>query len=145
MVLIYYTKVNMKGFNMTRKEFVEKLFGEDFHCINDWCDSCEYNGFWNKEINSSDTLKTVLNILYGTQQTFVIGARDAGKTYAIERSLELHGWMKFPRLLDNQEFEHIRDIVADARDNGFEFKVYNSTLYYREKGYANTDSVQDVD
>lgn len=153
--------------NMTRKEFVEKLFNQrifteqnyalavgaergcqGFECADNdslACNNCEYYGFWNKEINMTDVLKSTLNMLYGTECQVVIGGRGVGKTHAIERSLELSGWQRFPRILDTLDFESIRDIVDDALDNGFEFKVFNSTLYYREKGYANTDSAQDVD
>lgn len=148
---------------MTRKEFVEKLFGTEiltksnvceankgcqgFNCehAHGWCDSCSYAGFWNKEINYSHILKTTLNMMYGTDCQFVIGGRGVGKTYATERLIELSAWQRFPRMFDCLDFDNIRVIIDDALANGFEFMVYNSTLYYREKGYANTDSTQDVD
>lgn len=146
---------------MTRKEFVEKLFGTEiltkscgeeikkgcqgFKCHDGWCDSCRYADFWNKDIDYSDIIKTILNMSYGAEYQFVIGGRGAGKTFTSQRLLELSGWERFPRMFDGSDFDNIRDIIDDALTNGFEFTVYNSTLYYREKGYANTDSAQDVD
>lgn len=155
---------------MTRKAFIEKIlniklfangtlqekelgcFG--FDCEGKGCDQCSHKGFWNEEVSLAELYanlsvsdagkaicKGLLNSMYGSVNT----GRCNGRTHAIERSIELSGWNRFPRILDTLDFDSIRDIVNDALDNGFEFKVYNSTLYYREKDYANTDSTQDVD
>lgn len=150
---------------MTRKEFVEKLFGETLFTENNYdtsiandkgcqgfecnpitsCLDCSHLHFWNTEVDLSLMSKNVLNMLYGTEQTFYIGGRGNGRTCVIEHAIELQGWQRFPRILDLHDFETIHEIVDDALDNGFEFRLYNSTLYYREKDYANTDSAQDVD
>ena len=118
------------------------------------CNNCRAYHIWDKEVDlgkvyanlsTSDAgkalYKGLLNSMYGSVNT----GRRNGRTHAMERSIELSGWQRFPRILDTLDFDTIRDIVDDALDNGFEFKLYNSTLYYREKDYANTDSAQDVD
>ena len=150
---------------MTRKEFVEILFGtniftqypdrictkgcQGFECPRDiGCDTCKHADFWNKEVSlaelyanlsTSDAGKMLykgfFNSFYGTSNT-----NDTNKLYLLST-----GWHAFPRHFNFISSSALVEILSDGADNGFEFKVSNSTLYYREKDYPNTDSAQDVD
>lgn len=118
------------------------------------CSSCKVHHIWDKEvdlgkvyanISTSDVGKMLCRGLLNSMHGMAYTGRHNGRTCAIEHAIELQGWQRFPRILDLHDFDTIHEIVDDALDNGFEFKLYNSTLYYREKDYANTDSAQDVD
>ena len=149
---------------MTRKAFIEKIlniklfangtlqekelgcFG--FDCEGHGCDECSHKGFWNKEVSlaelyanlsTSDAGKMLykgfLNSIYGASIT-----NDTNKLYLLST-----GWKTFPRHFNFIPSSALVEILSDGADNGFEFKLSNSTLYYREKDYANTDSTQDID
>lgn len=157
---------------MTRKEFVERLFGEKLFTVNNYallagaekgcqgfecvdnanlgCSGCKYYGFWNKEVSlaelyanlsTSDAGKMLykgfLNSIYGSHAS---NTNDTNQLYLFSA-----GWKAFPRHFNFIPSSALVEILSDGADNGFEFKLSNSTLYYREKDYANTDSAQDVD
>ena len=43
------------------------------------------------------------------------------------------GWEKLPSMLNNIDWSMFKDIIDDALANGFEVKILNGTIYYREK------------
>lgn len=142
---------------MTRVEFVSKLFdapidfcsackGIEADCDEKGCSNCKYDNFWFNEIDVPALCKKVINILYGVSSEYILtGVRSNGKKILTETALFFGGWERLPKMFNNVSFTQLVDILNDAQDNGFEVRVINGVIYYRERGYQNTDSTQDVD
>ena len=110
--------------------------------------------FWTKDL-SDDTIKDIakrfVEVIYGVPnyhvflhetdsnkyQTIVTGGRNCDKTYctnlARQRSLELEGWQQLPSIFNTVPIADILEILDDALDNGFDVKVVDGIIYYREK------------
>lgn len=136
---------------MTKKELLETLFPEVnldvnecvmFKCNPEGCNKCKYKNYnyWDEPaVLSKTAVKSILNSIYGynacfeTSTYFVHSDRNIGKTYAQYLELIREGWTKFPSLHNNMDWSMLKDIIDDALDNGFEVKILNGTIYYREK------------
>jgi len=136
---------------MTRKELLKTLFPEadfnDLSCdfvnvkCNISCAECRFQNYWNEPVSlSKSAVKSILNSIYGcnayfdTDSTyFVFADRGAGKTYARHLELINEGWEKLPSIYNNLVWSTLKAIIDDALDNGFEVRILNGTIYYREK------------
>ena len=138
---------------MTRKELFKILFPEVYTepstclgiaCNNrKGCDECKYKNYWDEPaVLSTRAMKAIFNCTYGLTAPqycdtdsiyFQYGGRGNGKTYAQHLALIHAGWSKFPSLHNNIEWSMLKDIIDDALDNGFEVKILNGSIYYREK------------
>ena len=145
---------------MTRKDLFKTLFPEvdtepdnclGIACNNPrGCNECTYKNYWNEPATLSKiAVKSILNstygcnALYGTLGPLLYNDTDslkvvhdvyhAGKTNVEECLLAYQGWTKFPSLHNNIDWAMLKDIIDDALDNGFEVKILNGTIYYREK------------
>lgn len=135
---------------MTRKDLLERLFPEiDLHddscivlkCTPNGCNECKYNNYWDEPaVISKFQIKSILNCVYGAQVYFdtdslkiVHDANNNAKTHAQHLLLIQQGWTKFPSLHNNIEWSMLKGIIDDALDNGFEVKILNGTIYYKEK------------
>lgn len=141
----------LRRFIMKRKELFNMLFGDSeldvfgcarLSCKSERCEECKFHGYWEQPVViSKEVVKYILNSAYGKYYQyydtdsiyFQYGGRGNGKTYAQHLALTLDGWSKFPSLHNNIEWSMLKDIIDDALDNGFEVKILNGTIYYREK------------
>ena len=137
---------------MTRKELIKILFPEvktdilpcanvdTAKCFTTPCSECNYKNFWNEPaVLSKEAVKSILNSTYGynacleTNTYFVFGGRNNGKTYAQHLELIQQGWTQLPSIHNNIDWSTLNEIMSDAIVNGFEVKILNGTIYYREK------------
>lgn len=145
---------------MTRKDLFKTLFPEvdtepdnclGIACNNSkGCNECTYKNYWNEPATLSKiAVKSILNSTYGCNALygtlgpllyndtdsiyFQYGGSGNGKTYVQHLELIREGWTKFPSLHNNMDWSMLKDIIDDALDNGFEVKILNGTIYYREK------------
>ena len=110
---------------------------------------CPHNYFWSKDVDIArvganliampELSKAFLNSIWGSNkhQTIVTGGRNCGKTsythLARQRSLELEGWQQLPSIFNTVPIDDILEILDDALDMGFDVKVVDGVIYYREK------------
>lgn len=136
---------------MTRRELLKNLFpevqiGDDtcayIRCQHiGKCNTCKYYHYWDEPASLSKiAVKSILNSTYGynvysdTDSLKVVhDVYHGGKTNVEECLLAYQGWTKFPSLHNNMDWSMLKDIIDDALDNGFEVKILNGTIYYREK------------
>lgn len=144
---------------MKRKELFNILFGDSklimhgckyLPCTDSRCEECGSYQYWEQEaVIPSRIAKSILNSTYdcnteyGTLGALLYNDTDSlkvvhdvyhsGKTNANEFKLAWQGWTKFPSLYNNMDWLMLKDIIDDALDNGFEVKILNGTIYYREK------------
>lgn len=140
----------LRRFIMKRKELFNMLFADSemdvfgcecLSCKSEKCEECKFIGYWEQPVVlSKEVAKSILNCVYGKHVYydtdsiyFQYGGRGNGKTYAQHLALIHDGWTKFPSLHNNIEWSMLKDIIDDALDNGFEVKILNGTIYYREK------------
>lgn len=137
-------------FIMKRKELFNILFGDSklimhgckyLPCTDSRCEECGSYQYWEQEaVIPSRIAKCILNSQYGkayyldTDSLKVVhDVYHGGKTNAEEFKLAWQGWTKFPSLHNNMDWSMLKDIIDDALANGFEVKILNGTIYYREK------------
>ena len=136
---------------MTRKELLKMLFPKfelnfsgcrGIPCGTEDCDECEYHNYWEKPAIIDKTVaKVILNCLYSkeaiyynTDSTYMVYTqRCNGKTYAQHLELIQQGWTQLPSIHNNIDWTTLNEIMCDAIVNGFEVKILNGTIYYREK------------
>lgn len=111
---------------------------------------CPHYYFWSKEVDIAriganlvsmpELSKAFLNSMYGMKQTqnIYVGSRNNGKSYctnklARQRELELEGWHQLPSIFNTVPFDDILEILDDALDMGFDIKVVDGVIYYKEK------------
>lgn len=135
--------------NMTRRELLKIIFPEveiDCGCSFiscegiESCKTCKYFHYWDEPaVLSKTAVKSILNSIYGynacleTNTYFVFGGRGNGKTYAQHLELIQQGWTQLPSIHNNIDWSTLNEIMSDAIVNGFEVKILNGTIYYREK------------
>lgn len=138
-------------FIMKRKELFNILFCDSklvmhgckyLPCTDDlMCEECDSYQYWEQEaVIPNRIAKSILNSHYGrayyldTDSLKVVhDVYHSGKTIAEDFKFLWQGWTKFPSLHNNMEWSMFKDIIDDALDNGFEVKILNGTIYYREK------------
>lgn len=144
---------------MKRKELFNILFGDSklimhgckyLPCTDSRCEECGSYQYWEQEaVIPSRIAKSILNSTYGCNTPYgtlgpllyndtdslkvVHDVYHGGKTNAEEFKLAWQGWTKFPSLHNNMDWSMLKDIIDDALVNGFEVKILNGTIYYREK------------
>lgn len=136
---------------MTRKELFKTLFPEVYTdpdtclgiaCNNSkGCNECKFRNYWNEPVVISKiATKNILNSAYGkscyldTDSVKVVyDVYHSGKTHAEEFKLAWQGWTKLPSLHNNIDWSTLNEIMCDAIANGFEVKILNGSIYYREK------------
>lgn len=137
---------------MTRKELLKTLFPElnidttscaDIDCSPSDCNNCKYVNYWEEPaVLSKTAVKSILNSTYGAKELKYLDTdsvliqyvgRGEGKTYAQHLELINEGWEKLPSIHNNIEWAKLNDIINDALCNGFEVRILNGTIYYREK------------
>lgn len=143
---------------MKRKELFNILFGDSklimhgckyLPCTDSRCEECGSYQYWEQEaVIPSRIAKSILNSIYGNEAINLrkelkyfdtdsvliqYASRGEGKTYAQHLELIEEGWEKLPSMLNNIDWSMLKDIIDDALDNGFEVKILNGTIYYREK------------
>jgi len=144
---------------MTRRELLKSLFPE-VDLADDACDyircqhigkcnTCKYYHYWDEPASlSKSAVKSILNSTYGNNAFYgekelkyldtdsvliqYVG-RGEGKTYAQHLELINEGWKKLPSIYNNLVWSTLKAIIDDALDNGFEVRILNGTIYYREK------------
>lgn len=136
---------------MKRKELFNMLFGDSeldvfgcarLSCKSERCEECKFHGYWEQPVViSKEVVKNILNSAYGKYYQyydtdsiyFQYGGRGNGKTYAQHLALIQEGWTKLPAIHNNIDWSILNEIMSDAIVNGFEVKILNGTIYYREK------------
>lgn len=143
---------------MTRKELLKSLFPEVdiegdaceiLKCNHYGCSKCEYKNYWYEPaVLSKSAVKSILNSTYGKNAFYDLKVpiyldtdsmliqyvgKGCGKTYAQHLELIKDGWEKLPSIHNNIDWSTLNEIMSDALDNGFEVKILNGSIYYREK------------
>ena len=121
----------------------------DFVNLDTVCETqCPHYNFWKKELDIArvganlvtmpELSKAFLNSIWGSNkyQTIVAGGRNCDKTYytnlARQRNLELEGWQQLPSIFNTVPIGSILEILDDALDMGFDIKVLDGIIYYKE-------------
>lgn len=123
----------------------DNITEEDLDCSTD----CPSYFFWSNKVDWArvganiitmpELSKAFLNSIWGSNkyQTIVTGGRNGGKTYYTnyvrQRSLELEGWQQLPSIFNTVPIADILEILDDALDMGFDVKIVDGVIYYREK------------
>lgn len=112
-------------------------------------DACPHCFFWHKEVDNArvgailtsmpELSKAFLNSIWGSNkyQTIIAGGRNNGKTHltklARQHTLELEGWHELPSIFNTVPFDDILEILEDSLDMGFDVKIVDGVIYYKEK------------
>ena len=96
-------------------------------------DDNDNEDFWTRELDDK-TMKDIVERMYD----LAYGIRHAHVLYnstntARQRSLELEGWQQLPSIFNTVPFDDLMEILKDSLDMGFDVKIVDSVIYYREK------------
>lgn len=128
---------------MTRKELFNILFGDSklimhgckyLPCTDTRCEECgSYQYCEQQAVIPSRIAKSIINSAYGKACYLDTDSLKVVHDNTEEFRLAWQGWTKFSSLHNNMDWSMLKDIIDDALDNGFEVKILNGTIYYREK------------
>ena len=109
---------------------------------------CPHYYFWSKNVDWArvganlvtmpELSKAFLSSIWGSNkyQTIIAGGRNNDKTHltklARQHALELEGWQQLPSIFNTVPFDDLMEILEDALDMGFDVKIVDSVIYYRE-------------
>ena len=113
---------------------------------------CPHYYFWSKEVDIArvganlvtmpELSKAFLNSIWGSnkyQTTDTVG-RNCNKEYYTnykrQHELELVGWHQLPSIFNAVPFDNILEILEDSLDMGFDVKIVDGVIYYKEKEYT---------